>query len=352
MSTIQNNGSKLSFVATRYKCYPGDHISFSIRVEVDAVLPNLELIIEVPTHLVIEGSEQTPSDLSKADYLIDEIGEMHMIRWVVDKPVAQSNFEIVVTVPTTIFENLDSSFEDDIRGSQRDSAEIHSSARLMAAGKTLIKEYITIHVAKHSAFLCYLPAIYEQDSDFINQYLIIAEGFLQSIQQQVDQIEYYFDPWLAPDQVLPFLASWFDWKFDSDWPDPDSEPIAWQRQIIQSLLQIHRQRGTEQGLQLYLERYFRLSAGEVKVKIHSYTLQGFSLGDENAKLGQGIALYKEVRQPHTFEVTISLPAQYAGNQPFADQVRERAARIIAAEKPAHTVLTALNIAVDPLQIAL
>ncbi|MCI0869833.1 MAG: hypothetical protein J4O08_08955, partial [Chloroflexi bacterium] len=54
---------------------------------------------------------------------------------------------------------------------------------------------------QRSSYLKYLPAIYA-DSDFMGRFLMIFESVLGPIQNVVDNIPYYLDPKLAPQEAL------------------------------------------------------------------------------------------------------------------------------------------------------
>jgi phage tail-like protein len=172
-----------------------------------------------------------------------------------------------------------------------------------------------------SSYLQYLPAIYKKD-EFIGRFLCIFEDILQPVESTVDNIPYYFDPYVTPESFLPWLASWLGLVLDERWP------IAKRRELIMSIVELYRWRGTKRGLKEFL----RIYTGVVPQITEPVSGPKISLGPDtrlgiNAHLGGG--------EPFEFTVTI-----IADNLAEVDINTARA--IIEAQKPAHTTY-ALNI---------
>src|SRR5262249_8229584 len=148
-------------------------------------------------------------------------------------------------------------------------------------------------------------------------------------------IFYYFDPRITPAEFLPWLASWLDVELDERWPE------ARLRQLLRWAIALHRSRGTKWGLLKYLEIY----NGE-QAEIIERRAKDFSVGPE-ARLGQGVALGR-ANQPHTFTVTLRLPAIKAASEKERERQEEIRRRtiisIIEKQKPAHTIYT-LNLGI-------
>jgi phage tail-like protein len=163
-----------------------------------------------------------------------------------------------------------------------------------------------------SRYLQYLPAIYSEN-EFMGRFLKIFEDVLTPVEQTINQIPLYFDPKLAPEEFLTWLAFWLDLVLDQEWP------AARRRRLIRHATELYQWRGTRRGLERYLEIY----AGVCPIITEHFG--GIQLGEEsrlgvNTILGDGRA--------HCFTVRLELEESLA-----VDEEKVRA--IIEAEKPAH-----------------
>jgi phage tail-like protein len=161
---------------------------------------------------------------------------------------------------------------------------------------------------------------------------MLFESFLAPIEEQIDNVSYYFDPAFTPLRLLPWLATWVDLALDDHWPE------AKRRQLLKAAVSLYRKRGTRRGLQEYLEIY---TGAQVQISEHG--ARNMRLGPE-ARLGPGTAL-GTLNMPHTFTVTVYLPPPDGVGPSAAERDRYEADRrrmienIIEAEKPAHTSYT-------------
>jgi phage tail-like protein len=217
------------------------------------------------------------------------------------------------------------------------------TARTARGGTVRDEEAAVIGVEAKSRVLRFLPAIYRED-ELMGRLLMLFESFWRPIERQIDELPYYFDPELAPSELLPWLASWIDLTLDEQWPEDR------RRRLLGSAIPLFRKRGTCQGLAQYLEIYTG-----VEPEIIEYRAQNFRLG-LGGQLGSGIALGRD-NIPHTFAVKLRLPA--INGHRLVDQTQDaeqaaprgdvgRAAErqeglrrrkieaIIDAQKPAHT----------------
>ena len=99
-----------------------------------------------------------------------------------------------------------------------------------------------------SSYLDYLPGIYS-GNDFLARYLLIFETIFEPISRTVANIPDYFDPNMAPSDVLPWLGSWLGLLLDERWPD------ARRRELIRSAADLYRWRGTRRGLEQFIRVY-------------------------------------------------------------------------------------------------
>ena len=149
-----------------------------------------------------------------------------------------------------------------------------------------------------SSYLKYLPAIYRED-EFLDRFLMIFETVLSPVNHVLDNIHLYFDPMIAPESYLPWLASWIDLVLDENWP------VEKRRQLIKAGVELYRWRGAKRGLNEYLRIY---------TGIEPEIIEHFDAQDNG---------------PHRFTVIIRAPDPEALNERLVRQV-------INAEKPAHT----------------
>ena len=99
-----------------------------------------------------------------------------------------------------------------------------------------------------SSYLQYLPPLYHDD-DFMGRFLMIFESILDPVERTIDSINYYFDPRLVPEALLPWLASWVDVVLNEKWP------IERRRELVSRAADLYRWRGTRRGLSEYLRIY-------------------------------------------------------------------------------------------------
>ena len=171
-------------------------------------------------------------------------------------------------------------------------------------------------LSSRSNYLEYLPAIYSQ-GDFMGRFLMIFESVLGPIEGVIDNISHYFDAGTAPEELLPWLASWVNLTLDETWP------LERRRELVRSAVDLFRDRGTRRGLREYLRVY---SGVEPKI---TEDYGGISLAGQ-ARLGLNTVLGEG--KPHTFKVTLEL------DDPDSVNVEQLKA-IIEAEKPAHSGYT-------------
>lgn len=99
-----------------------------------------------------------------------------------------------------------------------------------------------------STYLDYLPGIY-QESDFLGRFLLIFEHILSPIDRTIGNIPDYFDPELAPPDVVTWLGSWLGLVLDARWPDER------RREVVKAAPELFRWRGTQRGLSHFLRLY-------------------------------------------------------------------------------------------------
>ena len=171
-------------------------------------------------------------------------------------------------------------------------------------------------LSSKSSYLDYLPAIYSQ-GDFMGRFLMIFESILGPIEGVIDNISNYFDAGTAPEELLPWLASWVNLALDDTWP------LERRRELVGSAVELFRDRGTRRGLREYLRVYCGVEP-RITEDYGGISLAGHARLGLNTVLGAG--------KPHTFKVTLEL------DHPDSVNVEQLKA-IIEAEKPAHSAYT-------------
>ena len=103
--------------------------------------------------------------------------------------------------------------------------------------------------------LAQLPALYQDDA-FTERFVSAFDAALAPIFATLDNLPWYFDPWLAPTDFLEWLASWFGMTLDESW-SPERR-----RQLVAKAFEFYRLRGTAGGLKAQIEA---LTGGTVEL---------------------------------------------------------------------------------------
>lgn len=201
-------------------------------------------------------------------------------------------------------------------------------------------------------YLKYLPAIYQQDTDsrdFLSRFLPIVESVMLTIEDKISNSSRYYNPLAAPDEFIPWLASWLDFALDDKWSDDKK------RRLILRAVSLYKERGTQEGLLDYIEIYsgyrpaiielFKLRAASnmemlshhvISFARHSIPLRGYVL-NESAVVGSStVADEWDLHGPgfadyaHRFIIFL-YPVH------LRDEITQRTVQtILDSEKPSHT----------------
>ena len=167
-------------------------------------------------------------------------------------------------------------------------------------------------ISSQSSYLKYLPALYSE-SEFIGRFLLIFESVLGPLEEMIDNLAYYLDPGICPEEMLPWLASWMRLGLDESWP------VERRRELVKSAAWLFQWRGTRRGLREFL----RLYTGVEPVIAEDFG--GITLGDES-ELGRNTVLGGGNHYVFTVTFEVEDPEMIK-----VDRVRT----IIETEKPAH-----------------
>lgn len=226
-------------------------------------------------------------------------------------------------------------------------------------GNTRTSPRIKCLRAEHPAhdYLRRLPRTFSRDpaaASFLLRYLAMFEGFLGELEALAVERHRLFETRTAPDEVLPWLASFLGLVLDERWaaaPSPhDGPPADVRRTYIREMAWLFRYRGTAPGLRRFIEIY----TGVPVVIIEHFRLRGAGaavLGDTGAAfsssvlgfgfrvggaVGAGTAAALEGSAADAFRTrahrfTVIIPAVLTPEQ------LEVVAHLIEIHRPAHTL---------------
>jgi len=188
---------------------------------------------------------------------------------------------------------------------------------------------VTIWVARRG-YLENLPAIYRR-SDAVGRNLVrelcfLFEHMFDSVERNLIDGWRFYDPHVAPQDFLDWLARWTAFTLDLDWPDTEK------RALIKRAVDLYRIRGTKRGLSLFLKLF---TGHEPDIEENTWPFKGFRVEAEGAEGGARVGLDSVVMPPvelaHCFVVNV--PIKFEDVTP---DVVIRIHQIIQMEKPAHT----------------
>ena len=226
-------------------------------------------------------------------------------------------------------------------------------------GNTRVSPKLKCLRAEHPThdYLRRLPRTFSRDATaaaFLQRWLAMFEGFLSETEARAVDRDLLLDARDAPDEVLPWLASFVGLVLDERWanaPSPAGQPPAdVRRQYIEEAVWLFRYRGTLPGLKRFIEIY----TGIPVVIIEHYRLRGLGavvLGEADVAAANSIVGYgfrvggevaSEVATPiagsvadafrsHAHRFTVIIPAALSAEQ--LDVVQQ----IVTVHRPAHTL---------------
>jgi phage tail-like protein len=189
---------------------------------------------------------------------------------------------------------------------------------MVDSGRDLLQGggYTPAWMERRSRLLQYLPGLFSEgeESSFLGRYLLIFETIFDSVDLSISQLPAFFAAETAPEEFLPWLASWVGLVIDEGWP------IERRRAVLANAMELHRWRGTIRGLTEHL----RLYTGSKPEIVEGGA--GFKLG-ARSRLGHQLMLGGGDRSDH-FSVIFRVDDVDAFD-------RTRIRRVIEAQRPAH-----------------
>jgi phage tail-like protein len=104
-------------------------------------------------------------------------------------------------------------------------------------------------------FVELLPAVYQEDP-FTGRFVGGFDDVLAPVLATLDCLVDYFDPLLAPEDFLEWLAGWVGIELEEGWPP------SRRRAVVATAVEMYRLRGTVAGLRANLEV---LTGGRVEI---------------------------------------------------------------------------------------
>ena len=188
-----------------------------------------------------------------------------------------------------------------------------------------VSDEITLFVNRTS-WLRYLPSVFQQPaadgSRFLEGYLWIVQSVQAALERKLDHVTEYFEPYEAPAEFLPWLASWLALALDSGWDDRK------RRRVLRDASRLYRVRGSRRALVEWIKLFTDL---DVEVRENAWPMSDFRIG-ETSRIGAEAAIIRVPNASHCFVVDLPIP-----QREMSEEALTRINRIIGLEKPAHTV---------------
>lgn len=106
---------------------------------------------------------------------------------------------------------------------------------------------VPLHIVMEEDILAsFLPGILRGDP-FLSNFMRIFDSMLRPLLQQLDAMDYYFDPRLTPPELLSWLETWVSEETQRTLSEPA------RRALLQEAAILHRTRGTHACLKRALE---------------------------------------------------------------------------------------------------
>lgn len=299
---------QLHLAADYYNRYPGELVTFFLQF----IVPEnagAALQFAIPRVLKVE-SYDLPEGIPISLPVVTEVDE-----------------DLVVLIPLEKYFNVSQQYQIVMRvriNSFYFDHYVLAEAKLVDAETNMIgMESVQVAVLGKSKYLEFLPELYASD-DFTSRFLMLFESFWKPINQQIDQMENYFDPDLTPPEFISWLSSWVGLSVDNHLP------VNRMRKLLNQSMYLFQCRGTLHALRTTLEIYT-----EGKIEIQERRANNFILGAAST-LGPAIALGR-ANQPDSISLKMRLPqVELARMQLSEEMYKLKMTEIIRGLVPAHT----------------
>jgi phage tail-like protein len=184
-------------------------------------------------------------------------------------------------------------------------------------------EKVVLGVSRES-FIKWLPSIYQRTDingrNFVRELLWVIQHLFSSVEETLDVIHNFFDPYEAPEKFLPWLASWSAMILDEDWP------LSKKRRLIRKAIELYRIRGTVKGTKLFLSMF---TGHEPIIRENEWPFKGWRIGVSSG-IGIDTVVLPPVNLAHAF--IVEMPVSY---KDLSTEAIIRIHEILLMEKPAN-----------------
>ena len=165
-----------------------------------------------------------------------------------------------------------------------------------------------------------LPAVYrgEDKTGFLHRLLSVFGDELAGVEDLVDDIHNRLSPERAPEEFLPWLASWVALTLDETWP------VDKRRRLIREALELYKWRGTIRGIMTIVE----IHTGLVPEIVEPFK-RGWQVGVRST-VEVDTLIEAEDGDPHCFSVVVH------SFEELSPAEKHKIIEIVEREKPAHT----------------
>ena len=213
---------------------------------------------------------------------------------------------------------------DDIRFSESYETRDTVLAQKPARGQMVYAGDKVMLTVSRESYVKWLPTIYQRadvnGQNFFRDFLWILQHLFSTIEEQLDIIHTFFDPFEAPEKFLPWLASWSAMVLEEDWP------IEKKRRLIRRAIELYRIRGTVKGLKLFISMF---TGHEPEIKENVWPFRGWRIG-VTSDIGIDTVVLPPVNLAHT--CVVEMPVSY---QDISPEAVIRIHEILQMEKPAN-----------------
>jgi phage tail-like protein len=191
------------------------------------------------------------------------------------------------------------------------------------------------------SYLDLLPQVFRRDPDgaaFLDHFLSLFESVFTRVEDRYEWFSRALDPAAAPPDVVVWLASLIDLSFDPSWP------LERRRALLAAAIGLYKQRGTPEGLIRYIEIYTGVTP-MITEDFLQRPLRPAFLGGQGSVLGSSLSLRavtpksvpdEQLIRDHAHRFTVLIDLSDTCD---ADVVLPVVDRIVASNRPAHTVYT-------------
>jgi phage tail-like protein len=187
----------VAHVASASNCYAGETITFFTRIQAREDLIGFDLEIYIPPGFQVKEAYCLSGQAVGLPNLLPNGRETYVV-WKVPVPItAESEWEFCIE---TVVQPLDEDFVGVSRAAVAGRSREHND-------QIEDEEAAAVTVLAHARYLRYLPALFAHDR-LMNRFLMLFESFWEPINQQISNVDKYFDPAVTPTEFLPWLSSW------------------------------------------------------------------------------------------------------------------------------------------------